>query len=82
MESKDFLQDTMATTANWLLKLRCYKCRCVFSVRRIPGDQIASATDASACPECGASADGLKSIGTQRRHLLVEIVPDANHNKS
>jgi len=72
----------MATTANWLLKLRCYKCRYVFTVRQIRGDQIALATDASACPECGASADELGSIGTQRRHFLVEIVPDANHNKS
>jgi hypothetical protein len=72
----------MATTANWMLKFRCYKCRGVFTVRRIPGHKIDSAADTSACPECGATGDGLRTIGTQRRHFLVEIVPDANHNNS
>jgi len=66
----------MATAGNWLLKLRCYKCRTVFTVRRVAGDKIASATDASVCPHCGARGDSPQTLAAPRRHFLLEMAPD------
>jgi rRNA maturation endonuclease Nob1 len=66
----------MSTAGNWLLKLRCYNCRSIFTVRGIPVAKIAAATDASACPECGAGAAKSQRAAAPAGHYVLEIQPD------
>ena len=68
----------MATAGNWLLKLRCYNCRSVFTVRHIPGDRISVATDGTACPECGAEAEPPRGGEVIDHHFVLEILPETD----
>ena len=67
----------MATAGIWLLKLQCYHCRSVFTVRHIPGDRIAAATEASACPDCGARAARPRRFTAAAGHFVLAMQPDS-----
>ncbi len=65
----------MDTVGSWAMTLRCYKCRSVFTLERVPESKVPFVTESADCPSCGAVAEARISA-SRRRHLIVEMAPE------
>lgn len=57
--------------STWIVILRCYSCRALFTLKGIPAIAIKAATDASHCPKCGSTQN--PSVALPNRHAVVKL---------
>jgi rRNA maturation endonuclease Nob1 len=59
--------------ATWRVDLRCYNCNALFTLREVPGNQLAGIADLVSCPKCGSASDRPMTFGSPRQHLIIKL---------
>jgi len=57
--------------STWIVILRCYSCRALFTLKGIPAIAIKAVNDASHCPKCGSKQNPATAL--PNRHAVVML---------